>query len=366
MKTKTSKFVYRIRLVAILMLAAVSSASCTYTKSFANLQLDESIGTSGFTSVNLIQHSVTPGAIVLLEGDNLTVACDWPSVLAKPPATVVTEIAVDKYEAKALRLFARDQALAKTLDSIFEVESIQVGPLIQTTLEPGALASSANAVATRCREQLIATRETSKLVLFADGTMSVDVVFTLSPRAPELAKLLEPMLPNWASAFGDFMYDPATAQLSGRLVKAFRASPDDVYALLLEPSDDEQQYAYQRYATTQESMAGIWIIDRWKSPASRGPSTNGTLTVGSQREDGKYDGVFTFFLEGKEKIIEEVVIIVDDDRVTMEGTVIEGRDLWTDDNLNLTFTAPNVLSGTVTSRSDRTATRVTLVKSSNR
>lgn len=365
MKINTSKFLYRIRLAAILMLAAVSSISCTYTQSFADLQLDESIGTSGFTSLNLIQHSVTPGAIVLQDGDTLTVACDWPSVLAKPPETEVTVVPVDKYQKRALRLFAREQALAQSLGTIYKVDSIETGPLVQTTLRPGVLSSNSDAIASRCREELIASRETSKLVLFADGAMTVDVVYTLSTKSPELAELLEPMLQDWASAFGDFEYDPSTAQISGRLVKAFRASSDDVYALLLEPSDDDQ-YAYQRYAATQESMAGIWIIDRWKSPASRGPSTNGTLTVGSQREDGKYDGVFTFFLDGKEKIIEEVVIIVDDDRVTMEGTVIEGHDLWTDDNLNLTFTAPNVLSGTVTSRSDRTATRVTLVKSANR
>ncbi len=348
-------------LLGLVLAAAMSSASCTYTRTYADLVLDEEIAESGFTALNLIQHTVTPGSIVVQQGDTVSIACDWPSVLATPPVTSVKTMPEDRFHAKSLRIFARDQALARTLASIYDVEEIEVGPLIKTTLEPDTLAGAYRAVSPRCIEQLSASRGTEKPVVFADGTMTVDVVYVLSARTPELADVLEPMLPDWVSAFGDFSYDPDTGRLSGRLVKAYRASSDDVYALLL---PDKAPQAPQ--LALREPLTGIWLIDRWQSPARGVSETSGTLTVGSQKENGQFDGVFTFFLEGRQKVIEEVVIDVQEDRVSMKGTVIEGREIWTDDTFKLAFEGPNVLRGTVTGSGDSRPTRVTLIKSTGK
>lgn len=101
-----------------------------------------------------------------------------------------------------------------------------------------------------------------------------------------------------------------------------------------------------------DPLLGTWTIERWKQQewkigsalAPRRTRVTGDLVVQKKTAESTYQGVVTFYLDNQARVIENVEISMEDDEVSMIGTVVEGKEKWTDDHFSLRLDG-NTLSG---------------------
>ena len=124
----------------------------------------------------------------------------------------------------------------------------------------------------------------------------------------------------------------------------------------VDPSlDDDTRESVTRVSDSDQDSAGLmgqWNVQEWDQPKGvkgiflgRGkPGITGTLVIDQQIDENTYMGLLKLRVERRGRVLQEMIIEVDESTVTMRGTVVQGRIIWRDEIIELTR-SENLMTG---------------------